>query len=158
MSVLVVFPYIIKTYNNKKSNQKVVDLETKHFLKFYKILNKKCSIKRLSSFAIVDKNLMFERCNILVENNFIIVQGIKTFPLNSIVRNFIITDKPENLLAIYSSWEIIKPLEIEMNIKKTEIKIIFKPTKSISNSNYSLIISDLTSMEYGIIEKTKNYC
>lgn len=156
--VLVVFPYILKNRNNKHSNKKVTDLEATRSLLFYKILNKKCSIKRLTKIDFIDRTLMFQKCNLLVEKDFIIIQGISTVSVfDSIVRNIIFTKDPDNLKKVFSGWEIIKPHEVELNINETQIKIVFKP-KTINDSNYSLIISDLQKKEFEKVKEIKNYC
>lgn len=148
---------MLKSYNCKISNSKIKSLEKSFSLNFYKILNKKCSIKRLSHFDIVDRNLIFQKCNILVENDFIVIQGKQSYFFSSIISNFIITKTPQNFVNTFLSWEIVKPINVELNANKTEIKIVFRPSKSIGNSNYSLIISNLEKNEFQRIEKIKNY-
>ncbi len=156
--VLVVFPYILKSYNNKYSEKKITDLEVAHSLTLDKILNKKCAIKRLTKIDFIDRTLMFQKCNILIEQDFIILQGISTSSIfDNTVRNIIFTKDTNKLNVGFSGWEIIKPHEVELNINETQIKIVFKP-KTINDSNYSLIISDLQKIEFDKVKKIKSYC
>ena len=92
---------------------------------FFKILDKKCSIKRLTKFDIIDKRLIFEKCNLLVNKDVIIFQGIQVNIFDRIVQNFIITNNPEKLTSEFSSWQTIKPISIEYGENKSEIKYIF---------------------------------
>lgn len=157
--VIVGFPFAFAIHKRKKSNNKIIDLDNSFSAVFRKISNKKCSIKRLSKIDWIEKTLMFKKCNIFVKNEFIVVQGIDILTFfDYVVRDLIFTSQPDNFKDILRKWEVIKPLEVELNSNRTEIKIIFKPVKSISDSQYSLIISGLEAEEFESLQKVKNYC
>ena len=154
--ILIVF-YINMIFNKNKFENKLLNLKNTLSLNFYKIENKKCSIKRLSKIDFIDKRLQFNKCNIFIEKDFVILQGIQDYFFKVISFNFIICKKEQNLIPNFKEWEICVPKNIESGVNKSEVKIIFKP-KTLSNSDYSLIISDLTENEFEKLKKIENYC
>jgi hypothetical protein len=149
--------YLIKNYNKKRCENKINNLKEAFSLNFYEIQNKKCSIKRLSKIDFIDKRLLFNKCNLFIENDFVIIQGIEDLFFKTIALNFIVTGKGKNITNDFKGWNIYIPKVIEISESKKEMKIVFKPN-TLNNSDYSLIISDLSETEFEKLMRIKNYC
>ena len=50
--LFIIFPLILKKFSKNNSQQKIQKLEDELGYSFFKILDKKCSIKRLTKFDI----------------------------------------------------------------------------------------------------------
>lgn len=147
----------MKNYNKNRYGNKINNLKEIFSLNFYEIQNKRCSIKRLSKIDFIDKSLIFNKCNLFIENDFVIIQGIQDLLFKTIALNFIVTGKGKNITNDFKDWNIYIPKVIEMSESKTEVKIVFKPN-TLNNSDYSLIISDLSKTEFEKLIRIKNYC
>lgn len=142
---LILFGFLVSKFNNKHSNKLLSELDAS----FIKILQKKCSVKRIDSSGIIDKRFSFDSCNLFVSDKFVAFQGIQNIPFKQVLVNIIFCENPSEIN--FSKWDVVKPISVELS--ENEIKIVFKPTKSNSTSDYSLIISNLSVLEFENLSK-----
>jgi hypothetical protein len=149
--------YLLGNYNNRVSKKKIDHLITEFGLSFYKIPNKNCSVKRLNKamrIEIKDHSYLFNKCDIYIENGFILIQGFKDSFFRSASKAFIITAGVETFKKKFSGWTVLKPKLTELS--QTEVKIVY--TAKTNNSDYSLIVSGLNAEDHKSINDIKNYC
>ncbi len=149
--LLILFGFLVSKFNNKFSNNLSSELDSS----LLKILEKKCSIKRIDSIDIIDKRFSFDSCNLFVSDKFIAFQGIQNITFKQVLVNIIFCENTSEIK--FSKWDVVKPISVELSKNENEIKIIFKPTKSISTSDYSLIISNLSVLEFENLSKIVTY-
>ena len=149
--------YLLGKYNISKSYKKIEKLIADFHLSFYKILDKNCSVKRLNRTArieIKDNSYLFNKCDIYIEDGFILILGFQDIFFKSITRTFIIAADIEKFKHKFDNWTVLKPKLVELN--QTQLKIVY--TAKTNNSDYSLIINGLNSEDYKNIQQIKNYC
>lgn len=148
---LFLFGFLVSKFNNKYSNNLSSELDPT----LIKILGKKCSVKRINSSDIVDKRFLFESCNLFVSDKFIAFQGIQNITFKQILVNIIFCENQSEIKLL--KWDVVKPISVELSKNENEIKVVFKSTKSISSSDYSLIIKDLSILEFKNLSKIVTY-
>ena len=148
---LFLFGFLVSKFNNKYSNNLSSELDPT----LIKIIGKKCSVKRINSSDIVDKRFSFDSCNLFVSDKFIAFQGIQNITFKQILVNIIFCENQSEIKLL--KWDVVKPISVELSKNENEIKVVFKPTKSISSSNYSLIIKDLSVLEFKNLSKIVTY-
>lgn len=156
--ILTMF-YLLTKNKTNKSAKKIHQLITDFHLNFYKISDKKCSVKRLNKvnqIEIKDNSYLFDKCDIYIENDFVLIQGFKETFYKYNVRSFILTNNLELFKKKFNNWAVLQPIFVEFNTNKTQVKIVY--TANTNNSDYSLIINDLNSEDYNNLHQIKNYC
>ncbi|TDP60009.1 hypothetical protein BC748_0980 [Flavobacterium dankookense] len=148
---LFLFGFLVSKFNNKYSNNLSSELDPT----LIKILGKKCSVKKINSSDIVDKRFTFDNCNLFVSDKFIAFQGIQNITFKQILVNIIFCENQSEIKLL--KWDVVKPISVELSKNENEIKVVFKPTKSISSSDYSLIIKDLSVLEFKNLSKIVTY-
>ena len=153
LCILLLFLYSIGKFNSNYS-KKLLDTLSEDALK---ISNKKCSLKRIKKVDFIDKRFFFKICNLFVGSDFVVVQGIRDYIFKQPILNIMFCKNQEQLRAKYPRFDIIKPISIEFSKNKNEVKIVFHPTRALSSTDYSLIISQLSEKEFEKLEKIKNW-
>ena len=151
--ILLTVHFLITHLSNTASGKKIAAAFLFSGQEMFSILNRRCSVKRINKAR--GRAIYYRKCNCYVGSDFLIIQGINNVFFKSYVTTFAVA-LPGS--AIHKSWEgsLFKLVNVELGTGKKEVKIVYKTTY-FNESVYSLIISNLTPVEFEHLSVVKQW-
>lgn len=140
LTMIFVFGYLNNKYHSKKTTGMALNNDF-----VYKVLNKKCSVKRIHKAQAGKKAAYYNKCNVYMGSDFIIIQSIKDLIFPSVTTTFALL-KPGTCSLKNWSGKIFALLDVELLSNRGQVKIVYQ-TDYRDESAYSLIINNLTPQD-----------